>query len=115
VQNDVITAGGGQWQEQMLACAREPQSEFTALRPTETGLPMTIYASERDDYIALIVDSCPGMHYSPSPGLKAHLIGERTGNAEVDRWVSLNAKVLREYARQKIGTPTFYKRMRRGP
>jgi hypothetical protein len=35
------------WRRQVLDLARDGQSEFTALPPAETGLPMTVYASER--------------------------------------------------------------------
>src|SRR5208337_270477 len=53
----------------VLGFAREAQSEFTALRPSGTGLGITAYASERNDLRALIVDSQPGLHLAPSRAL----------------------------------------------
>ena len=101
-----------EWRQQVLNLARDGQSEFTALLPTETGLPMTVYASERDDYLALVVDSQPGPNYAPSPGSRAYEIGDRTGDRIVDRWTAQNVEALRYYANGKFDTIEFYKRMR---
>jgi hypothetical protein len=101
-----------EWRQRVLNLARDGQSEFTALLPTETGLPMTVYASERDDYLALIVDSQPGVHYAPSAGSRAYEIGDRTDDRIVDRWTSQNVQALRDYANGKFDTIEFYKRMR---
>lgn len=101
-----------EWSEQVLAIARESQSDFTALRPSETGLSTTVYASERDDYPAVIIDSQPGMHFAPSPGSRAFKIGEPTEDAMVDRWLVMNRDVLRLYAGGEIDTRDFYQRMR---
>ena len=100
------------WRQQVLDLARDGQSEFTALLPAETGLTMTVYASERDDYLALIVDSRPGKNYVPSPESRAYEIGDRTGDPIVDRWTSQNVEALRDYANGKLDTIEFYRRMR---
>jgi hypothetical protein len=100
-----------EWRQQVLDLARDGQSEFTALLPAETGLPVTVYASERDDYPALIVDSQPGVHYVPSPGSLAYEIGDRIDDRTVDRWANENVEALRDYANGKFDTIEFYKRM----
>lgn len=99
------------WRQQILDLARDAQSEFTALLPAETGLSVTVYASERDEYLALIVDSQPGVHYTPSPGSQAFGIGDRTGDRTVDHWVKNNTEILRDYANGKFDTTEFYNRM----
>ena len=74
---------------------------------------MTVYASERDDYLALVVDSQPGPNYAPSPGSRAYEIGDQTGDRIVDRfWTAQNVEALRDYANGKFDTIEFYKRMR---
>jgi hypothetical protein len=98
----------------MVSFARESDSEFTALQPDETGLRMTVYASERDDHPTLIVDSEPGPHFVPSAGSRAFEIGEPTGDPGVDAWVKENAETLRDYARGIIDSVDFYERMRIG-
>jgi hypothetical protein len=110
--NRSLESSHEEWRQQVLTLAREGQSEFTALHPTETGLPMTVYASERDDYLALIVDSQRGVHYAPSAGSRAYEIGDRTDDRIVDRWASQNVEALRDYANGKFDTVEFYKRMR---
>lgn len=100
------------WRERMVSFAREADSEFTALRPDETGLRMTVYASERADYPTLIVDSQQGTHFSPSPGSQAFKIGESTGDPDVDAWIGKNVEALRDYALGKIDTVDLYNRMR---
>jgi hypothetical protein len=72
---------------------------------------MTVYASERDDYLALIVDNLPGVNYAPSPGSRVYRIGDRTGDPTVDGWVNENVDVLRDYANGKLDTIELYKRM----
>ena len=101
-----------EWRQQVLDLARDAQSEVTALLPAETGLPMTVYASERDDYLALIVDSRPGVNYAPSAESLAYEIGDRTGDRIVDRWTAQNIEALRDHANGKFDTIEFYKRMR---
>lgn len=100
------------WRERMVSFAREPDSEFTALRPGETGLPMTVYASERSDYETLIVDSQPGLRFAPSADSQAFGIGEHTGDPDVDTWVKINIEVLRRYAKGQIDTIDFYRKLR---
>jgi hypothetical protein len=96
----------------MLVYAREPDSEFTAVHPDETGLPMTLYASEIGTHPALIVDGRPGVSYQPSIGSIAYRIGEMTGNHAVDQWVVANVAVLRAYCAGQIDSFEFHNRMR---
>lgn len=101
------------WRNRMISFASEPESEITAMRPEETGLPMTIHISERHDYPTLIVDSQLGHHFTPSVGSKAFTIGERTGVIEVDQWIAMNVEVLQEYVTERIDSVDFYKRIRK--
>jgi hypothetical protein len=100
-----------QWREQMLAYAREADSEFTTLHPQETGLPVTLYASEVATHPTLIVDSTPGKRFRPSEGSKAYRIGEKTGDPLIDRWIAQNVAVLRAYSAGEIDTVAFHHRM----
>lgn len=109
---DVITPDEV-WRNRMISFASESESEITALRPEETGLPMTIHISERSDYPTLIVDSQPGHHFAPSADSRAFAIGERTGVAEIDQWIQMNVEALQDYVMQRIDTVDLYKRLRK--
>lgn len=100
------------WQDRMVSIARAPDSEFTALPPSETGLRMTVYASERRDCPVLVVDSEPGVNFVPSVGSRAFPIGGATGDPDVDAWVTANAGPLRDYAAGLCDTVDFHERMR---